>query len=163
MEIACPGIILSHLPTVVEHRILNQPPFHLNHQIIFRDSRFPYRESNSVVIGMNKKRDMEIACPGIILSLLPTFVEHRILNLPPSHLNHQIIFRDSRFPYRETKSVVIGMNKIRDMEIACPGIILFHQPTVIECGICHYLIQTIKSYFGTRDFHIAKQTMLLQE
>ena len=66
---------------------------------------------------MNKIRDMEIACPEIILSLLPTFVEHRILNLPPSHLNNQILFRDSRFPYRETNSVVLGMNKIRDMEI----------------------------------------------
>ena len=66
---------------------------------------------------MCKKRDMETGYSRIMLSHLPTVVEHRILNLPPSYLSPQIIFRDSRFPYRETKSVVIGMNKIRDMEI----------------------------------------------
>ena len=83
---------------------------------------------------MNKKRNMEIACPGILLSHLPTVMGHGILKLPPSHLNPQIIFRDSRFPYRETNNVVIGMNKIRDMEIVCPEIILSRLPTVIESG-----------------------------
>jgi len=96
---------------------LNLSPTNLNHQILFRDLRFPNRETNRVVIGMIKIRDMEIACPGIILSQLPTVEKNRILNLPPTNLNHQILFRDSRFPYRETKYVVLGMNKIRDMEI----------------------------------------------
>ena len=80
MEIACPGILLSHLPTLVGHRILSLPPSHLNQQIIFRDSRFPYREANNVVLGMNKKRDMKIACPGIIL-----------YDYPQKLLNHQQI------------------------------------------------------------------------
>ena len=78
MEIACPGIILSHLPTVEEHRILNLQPFHLNPQIIFRDSRFPYRETNRVVLGMCKIRDMETGYSGIILSHLPTVMERGI-------------------------------------------------------------------------------------
>ena len=165
MEIACPGIILSRLPTILGYRIQNLPPSHLNHQIIFRDSRFPYRETNDIIPGMNNKRDMERGYPEIILSQLPTFTEHRIQNLPPSHLNYQIIFRDSRFPYRETNIVFLGMNKktrygnrlfrnkiitlaniygTQNIETTTisfkPGIILSHKPTVVEHRTCHHLI-----------------------
>jgi hypothetical protein len=73
---------------------------------------------------MNKIRDMEIEGPGIILSHLQTVVEHGIYHL--LYLTIKFIFRDSRFPYHETNNVLLGMNKIRDMEIEGPGIILAH-------------------------------------